>query len=610
MGKAPQQSPQNFDDVEGIAVTPPSSNTSLSRMDCAPRACAKCRSSKRKCDRLLPKCSRCTRLSASCAYYYMVGDSQKIGGLHPGLDLSQGEPAADTLTVLGRPSLVDDLSASQILSILKDNNTDWPVVADSYFDYIHPWLGAVHPIVFHRMFERYRTTETPETMSDAATCNESSESSPGHDPLEMTIEQALLLVMMYLVMRPVPNENPKAVWDEDYRLMKRVLSIVNCGEPSILLVQCLVLLCLYEYGHGNSPASYRTLGDAAMTARVLGVKPGQVGSMGSNWSSIEEEEMSGLWWSLFIMDQSIHSDQPAKHLPFILESPQPSTSLPASSVSSPWHHSPSFSYQPSQRTPVGKAITPDLTAIQKAAQVANILHRALRWEYERDKTAPLPPITVFSHLDQEIRSATQTLIEDHRNWEMEIDCFAMCVSALCTLYLPYMPPEEMGSPSKSLIQENMDLACALAALKFACQIGIDIACRLYERLARNPGRGHTVTAPSAATSCYLTCRGFAERWRFYPEESEYLDGQIRDRFESLHFFSGRWAIAESIMSQLEAKGLSRAYYLRRASLPLQHGHGGNSATGTDAGGETDGDTHTQVGTPSIAEDDVMMSDGR
>ena len=29
MGKAPQQSPQNFDDVEGIAVTPPSSNTAL-----------------------------------------------------------------------------------------------------------------------------------------------------------------------------------------------------------------------------------------------------------------------------------------------------------------------------------------------------------------------------------------------------------------------------------------------------------------------------------------------------------------------------------------------------------------------------------------------------
>ncbi|KAK7914055.1 hypothetical protein PG985_011758 [Apiospora marii] len=600
MGKAPQQSPQNFDDVEGIAVTPPSSNTPM-RMDCAPRACAKCRSSKRKCDRLLPKCSRCTRLSASCAYYYMVGDSQKIGGLHSGLELSQGESAVDTLSVLGRPSLLEDLSASQILNILRDNKTDWPVVADSYFDYIHPWLGAVHPIVFHRMFERYRTTDTPETMSDA-TCNEGSESSPGHDPLEMTVEQALLLVMMYLVMRPVPGENPKAVWDEDYRLMKRVLSIMNCGEPTILLVQCLTLLCLYEYGHGNTLASYRTLGDAAMTARVLNVKPGQVGSMGSNWSSIEEEEMSGLWWSLFIMDQSIHSDQPAMFLPFILESPQPSTCLPASSVSCPRHHSPSFSYQPSQRTPVGKAITPDLTAIQKAAQVANILHRALRWESERDKTAPLPPISVFSHLDGEIRTATQTLIEDHRNWEMEIDCFAMCVSALFTLYLPYMPSEEMGSPSKSMIQENMDLACALAALKFACQIGIDIACRLYERLARNPGRGHTVTAPSAATSCYLTCRGFAERWRFYPEEAEYLDGQIRDRFESLQFFSGRWAIAESIMSQLEAKGLSRAYYLRGLSS-LSHT--------TDAGGDTtDGDAQTQGGTPSIAGDDVVMNDSR
>lgn len=109
-----------------------------------------------------------------------------------------------------------------------------------------------------------------------------------------------------------------------------------------------------------------------------------------------------------------------------------------------------------------------------------------------------------------------------------------------------------------------DLACALAALQFACQISVDIACRLYERLSRVPAplQMTVMSAPTAATSCFLACMGFARRRIFYPEERDVLEERIHERFEGLRLFSARWAIGEHIMRQLEARGLSRARYLK------------------------------------------------
>ena len=98
--------------------------------------------------------------------------------------------------------------------------------------------------------------------------------------------------------------------------------------------------------------------------------------------------------------------------------------LPAANISDNLR-GPLSLHQNSARVPVGKAVNPNLQPIQKAAQVANILHRTLRWNQERENSGALPAVSSFHHLDAEIRSATQTLIEDSRHWEKEIDCFSM-----------------------------------------------------------------------------------------------------------------------------------------------------------------------------------------
>ena len=72
-----------------------------------------------------------------------------------------------------------------------------------------------------------------------------------------------------------------------------------------------------------------------------------------------------------------------------------------------------------------------------------------------------------------------------------------------------------------------------------------------------------MSAPTAATSCFLACMGFARRRLFYPEEHDALEERIHERFEGLQFFSARWAIGEHIMRQLEASGLPRGRYLQQ-----------------------------------------------
>lgn len=160
-----------------------------------------------------------------------------------------------------------------------------------------------------------------------------------------------------------------------------------------------------------------------------------------------------------------------------------------------------------------------------------------------------------------------------------------CTRALFTLYLPYIPASEEAAPlaTRMLARDSTsDLACALAALQFACQISVDIACRLYDRLSRvpQPLQVTVMSAPTAATSCFLACMGFSRRRLFFPEEHDVLEERIHERFEGLQFFSSRWGIGEHIMRQLEACGLQRARYLKSPPQP-DPARKGSVGTSTD-----------------------------
>jgi hypothetical protein len=114
-------------------------------------------------------------------------------------------------------------------------------------------------------------------------------------------------------------------------------------------------------------------------------------------------------------------DRRTRHLPFLLESPGPQALLPAASIGAR-PPSPELS----RYLPVGRGVDPVLSPFQKAAQVSCLLHRVLRWDCDRSEA--LPAVASFAHLNEEIRTATHTLLQDAQDWEMELDCFSMCNS--------------------------------------------------------------------------------------------------------------------------------------------------------------------------------------
>ncbi|KAF7526999.1 hypothetical protein G7054_g10600 [Neopestalotiopsis clavispora] len=568
----------------------------------AHRACEKCRASKRKCDKTLPYCTRCTRLNAKCVYLAdSVGSNQGANGA----PLVIFQPRASSNDVLLRsPDPLQEIAPSQILSLISKDasageNTDWTDGVRAYYDYIHSWYAVVHRGFFEQQLSvATPASETPsgqvtQVYSPPLTSSPPSETSPptsvtqimaspGLAEPQVTREFALVIVTMYLITRHrLTKTGTRPMYDDLYHFVKRIvaLAFLENRVPKIELIQCSALLAMYEYGHGDSCLAYRTLSEAVAAARVVGIRPGQLNSdddaMLQVGTNIEEEQKSCIWWSLFILDQFLHRDKMAENFPFIMESPEMNTLLPASLTPPTPTQSGRFDVKylceqptsPRQRLPISVEVdTQKLEQFQLSAKISCLLHRALRHEhYSRTRPGYLPPVTSFSTLDQEIRAATQTLLRDDvTNWQVTLDCFAMAVSALFSLYLPYLPVLE--TKTRGQIEQDHDMKTALAALRFAAQLSVDISCKANVDMQRTASQEVSalkfVVAPAAPT-CYLVVKTYATLRKIFPEEWQQCQEAMEAKFESLKIFAHRWGIAEKMMCQLQdVAGLDRHDFLK------------------------------------------------
>jgi hypothetical protein len=220
---------------------------------------------------------------------------------------------------------LQEVSPSQILSLITldaqgGEKLDWTGGVRNYFDYIHSWYAVVHQALFEQHVVALSPTpaESPQVYSPPLTCSPSEKSVVSHSVLsmgtisesQMSRELALLIVTMYMSTRHRTTQaGERMMFDDLYRFVKRLvaLAFLESTLPRLELVQCGALLALYEYGHGDSFAAYRTLSETAGAARVLGVSPGHETGVESGLmyglSTMEEEQKSGLWWALFILDQ-------------------------------------------------------------------------------------------------------------------------------------------------------------------------------------------------------------------------------------------------------------------------------------------------------------------
>ncbi|KAI1778100.1 hypothetical protein F4818DRAFT_286496 [Hypoxylon cercidicola] len=594
----------------------------------AARACEKCRASKRKCDKKLPFCDRCKRLNAKCHYVQDISNSN-VNQQSAQFIIYQPRSLSSDVLFRG-PEPLGGITPSQILSLvpvagLGHSPADWRSIINAYFYCIHPWYAVVHPTLFQQQIGTLlAAVDSPAQSDTPVSLSKSPVESHLPVPTSRSIyttesdtqskELALLVVAMYLITRMrTTDAGEQPIFDETYRTVKRLLSslLLPCvGDPgpSIERVQCGALISLYEYGHGEAAAAYQTLSQTVAMARILDIKPGHISDSGGDdimMLSIEEEQSGCLWWGMFILDQFVHQDEGVKNLAFLLESPSTDTLLPETPPMTPILSSSSNTLlerseamgtlppsPPAAAMPATARYLSTSAAIgvqkfggfQLSAKTSCLFHRAICIDKERDaRPGKMPLVASYADLDAEIRSTTLTLLGETLDWESTLDCFAMLVSALFMIYLPYLAvlehdvnsssnagfdltSSEISASAAAMVASSEELSTAVAALRFACKMSTDISCKVnadYDRAPRSPA---LLCAP-AGNTCYFVILAYASLCRCFPDERDQCQANIAEKFESLKLFSFRWGIAEKMMSQLEKKiGLDRNHYLQNSML--------------------------------------------
>ncbi|WDK20526.1 hypothetical protein CGRA01v4_11813 [Colletotrichum graminicola] len=248
----------------------------------AHRACEKCTRTKKKCDKGLPACSRCTRLATNCCYDFVVNPpsltiveqgSPSNAYKHP----NDARPAFEWLNQV-------DFTADQIMQLLISHGVDWKASVNTYFSTVNTWLVVIHPELWQRRCAAAKLDTTP--------------NDPG---------LALLILCIHIL----------TIWNVDefsstamlghplYQSAKRIWVMRKAfSKANIEHVQCGVLLALFELGHGGITRCYQTFGETASIGKVLNLRPGKyVKEEEDTPADIGEEQNRALWWVLFIMDK-------------------------------------------------------------------------------------------------------------------------------------------------------------------------------------------------------------------------------------------------------------------------------------------------------------------
>ncbi|KAK3330173.1 hypothetical protein B0H66DRAFT_48327 [Apodospora peruviana] len=330
-----------IDDMLSTSVSP-SSTTSK-----AVQACISCRKQKRKCDKTLPMCGLCARMGRQCDYTdapnpptaddlaslqsrlaelesrLMSASSTNGGG---GGASNNGSPSAankepSPANTTGaesesssRPPPANSRGPLWMSSVMPSNfpsaifldidcfkwasmpipkpNVDLPqdvyeilthgtTVQEAtalYFDSVHPWF----PIISRKRM------------------------SIGTSLWEGGPDLAMLFLAMKLITSPVVGAIPPA--DSPlYTASKRFLALLeSSGALSLLHLQAMVLVTLYEMGHGIYPPAWVSVAMCARYVDLVGIpsfkeSSTMLGSVQTTWTELEERRR--VWWGVYILDR-------------------------------------------------------------------------------------------------------------------------------------------------------------------------------------------------------------------------------------------------------------------------------------------------------------------
>ncbi|KAK1469196.1 hypothetical protein CMEL01_00963, partial [Colletotrichum melonis] len=459
--------------VQRLAVTPPSedsdnvnstsrytnrlssSSSHQSAADAPPRAhraCEKCTRTKKKCDKGLPACSRCTRLTTNCCYDFVVNppsltivDSQGAAGNASSSSNGDARPAFDWLNQV-------DFTAGQIMQLLNGNGIDWKASINTYFNTVNTWLLVIHPEVWQIRCAAAQLDSNPND-SDLAlvvlcihlltiwNCDEFSSTAMLHHPL---------------------YQSAKRIWT-----LRKAFS-----KPKIEHVQCGVLLSLYELGHGDITRCYRTFGEAASIGKVLNLRPGKYVEEEEDLAAEPEEEQNrALWWVLVIMDKISHEQSATLWTPLQMDMPSDDDLLPTEHIL--WDNDRNGPVKMIKRYPTTIPASVRVGAFQRSCQAAILLGYAVNWEAANAEIEEPPTVYSFVQLESATRDLIEALITRSETWSENLNTYALCASLFCLLFYSFLyTANRPGMPARDP-ETDMEMKKAVAGIKFTIGLVLD-----------------------------------------------------------------------------------------------------------------------------------------
>ena len=154
-------------------------------------------------------------------------------------------------------------------------------ILGSYFSTVHSWLPMISKKTLYRL--------AGNGASDVST---------------------LTLVLSIRLILKTPNKRKgNEPWETQlplYGLVKACCSALEAiPDISLRLVQSLILLAVFEYGHGIFPAAFLTIGKAARMAQLMGLNDKSYAAVlyteADTWTLCEEQRRT--WWAMFIIER-------------------------------------------------------------------------------------------------------------------------------------------------------------------------------------------------------------------------------------------------------------------------------------------------------------------
>ncbi|OJJ69714.1 hypothetical protein ASPBRDRAFT_130970 [Aspergillus brasiliensis CBS 101740] len=238
------------------------------RVHLARKACTRCRSQKRRCDRATPECGLCRRLRQACHYEERAISSPSST---PSSSLD-----AELFPEALSPGSIKDAIAKKLTSAPSD-------IFVTYTKSIHPWF----PIIPQTLQD-----QLPEFWSEAS--------------LDCTL-LALCITLLCTFPPSSPRDGTASGLQSAYLQVKSWIAVIEgLGITSLKIVQARTLVTLFEVAHGFYPAAYISMGATVRAADALKIHPySSPASSPSTTDDSKSGEAVLLGWAIRILDRYI-----------------------------------------------------------------------------------------------------------------------------------------------------------------------------------------------------------------------------------------------------------------------------------------------------------------